>query len=134
MPYTIPTLSDFRTKFPTFAGVADATVNDAIQEASASVDQSWIEADYQPAILYLSAHILALNGALFDALRMGAIGGVIAAGQISEAKVGDAQVKLSSSGGASGIAIEARTGLSETPYGRRYRELLRRNQPAIALV
>lgn len=130
MPYTIPTLSDFRTKFPTFAGVADATITAAITEASASVDQSWIEADYQPAILYMAAHILTLDGALYGDL--GSIGGVIGAGLVSEAKVGDAQVKLA--GGASGGSGAGGGGLASTPYGLRYRDLLRRNQPAIALV
>lgn len=132
MPYTLPTLSQFRAKFPTFAGVGDATVNAAIQEASASVDQSWIEADYQPAILYLAAHILVTDGALYA--ELGAIAGIIAAGLVSQAKVGDAQVSLAGAGGSSGIALEARTGLSETPFGRRYLELLRRNQAAVALV
>lgn len=130
MPYTTPTLEQFRTKFPTFAGVADATITAAIDEASASVDESWIEADYQPAILYLAAHILTLDGALYSDL--GSIGGVIGAGLVSEAKVGDAQVKLS--GGASGGSGAGGGGLASTPYGLRYRDLLRRNQPAIALV
>ena len=133
MPYTVPTVSQFRTKFPTFAGVADATVQDAIDEASASVDLSWIEADYQPAILYLAAHILTITGAHFDALGTGAIGGVIAAGQVSEAKVGDAMVKLGGASGSGGSG-NAASGLSSTPYGQRYLDLLRRNQPAIALV
>lgn len=133
MPYTLPTLSDFRTKFPTFAGVTDATINMAIQEASASVDQSWIEADYQPAILYLAAHILTIDGALIDALGAGAAGGVMGAGLVTEAKVGDVQVKLGGAGSGSGGGSSA-SGLGSTPYGLRYRDLLRRNQPAIALV
>lgn len=131
MPYTLPTLEQFRTKFPTFAGVADATITAAIQEASASVDQSWIEADYQPAILYLAAHILTVDGALYRDL--GSIGGIIGAGLVSEAKVGDAQVKLAgSASGGSGSGNGS--GLASTPYGLRYRDLLRRNQPAVALV
>lgn len=133
MPYTIPTLSQFRTKFPTFAGVADATINMAIQEASASVDQSWFEVDYQPAILYLAAHILTIDGVLMDGLQLGAVGGVVAAGLVEEAKVGDAHVKLSGSASGSGGGGSA-SGLASTPYGSRYRDLLRRNQPAVALV
>ncbi|KRE07451.1 hypothetical protein ASE63_22390 [Bosea sp. Root381] len=131
MPYVIPTLSQFRTKFPTFAGVGDDTINAAIQEASASVDRSWIEADYQPAILYLAAHILTVDGALYG--DIGSIGGVIGAGLVSEAKVGDVQVKLGSAGGGAGGGGSS-SGYASTPYGRRYMELLRRNQPAIALV
>lgn len=128
MPYTKPTTDQFRVKFPTFSGVGNPTIQAAIDEASASVDPSWIEADYQPAILYLAAHIMASDGVLFDGLGLESVGGVIAAGQVSEAKVGDAMVKL---GGASGGSA---SGYASTPYGKRYLELLRRNQPAIALV
>ena len=130
MPYTRPTTDQFRVKFPTFSGVGNPTIQAAIDEASASVDQSWIEADFQPAILYLAAHIMASDGVLFDG--MGSAGGMIAAGQVSEAKVGDAMVKLGgASGGAGGGSA---SGYASTPYGKRYLELLRRNQPAIALV
>lgn len=133
MPYEIPTIEQFRTKFPTFSGVPDPTIGAALGEASASVDQSWIEADYQPAILYLAAHILTVDGALFDALGSGAVGGVIAAGQVAEAKVGDVQVKLAGPAGGSSGAGGA-SGLRSTGYGLRYLDLLRRNQPAVALV
>lgn len=131
MPYTKPTVDQFRTKFPTFSGVGNPTIQAAIDEASASVDQSWIEADFQPAILYLAAHIMASDGVLFDGL--GAAGGMIAAGQVSEAKVGDAMVKLGGAGPGSGGGGSV-SGYPSTPYGKRYLELLRRNQPAIALV
>jgi len=131
MPYTKPTVEQFRVKFPTFSGVGNPTISAAIDEASASVDQSWIEADYQPAILYLAAHIMAADGVLFDGL--GAAGGMIAAGQVSEAKVGDAMVKLGGAGSGSGGGGSS-SGYSSTPYGQRYLQLLRRNQPAIALV
>jgi len=131
MPYTKPTVDQFRVKFPTFSGVGNPTIQAAIDEASASVDQSWIEADSQPAILYLAAHIMAADGVLFDGL--GAAGGMIAAGQVSEAKVGDAMVKLGGASGGTGGGSSA-SGYASTPYGKRYLELLRRNQPAIALV
>jgi hypothetical protein len=133
MPYTLPTAAQFKAKFPTFAAVGDPTITLAIQEAGASVDLSWVEADYQPAILYLAAHIMTIDGVLMDGLQLGSVGGVIAAGQISEAKIGDAQVKLAGSAGGSGGAGGA-TGLRSTGYGLRYLELLRRNQPAVALV
>lgn len=133
MPYDMPTVDQFRVKFPTFSGVGDPTMQAAIDEALASIDQSWIEADFQPAILYLAAHIMAADGVLFDGLGLEAVGGVIAAGQVSEAKVGDAMVKLSGAGGGSGGGGSA-SGYASTPYGQRYLSLLRRNQPAIALV
>ncbi|TQI72913.1 uncharacterized protein DUF4054 [Bosea sp. AK1] len=131
MPYTLPTAADFRAKFPAFAAVGDPTVTLAIQEASSSVDESWIEADYQPAILYLAAHILVVDGAITDGLGLGAVGGAIAAGVLSEAKVGDVTAKLASGGNSGGSSA---SGYGSTAFGSRYLQLLRRNQPAVALV
>ncbi|MGO4672980.1 DUF4054 domain-containing protein [Bosea sp. 2YAB26] len=132
MPYTTPTLEQFRTKFPTFSGVADSTINAAIEEALSSVDSSWIEADYQPAILYLAAHILTVDGALIAASDLGGAGGIVGAGLVSDMKVGDVSVKMA--GAASGGGSGSSSGYATTPYGSRYRDLLRRNHPAVALV
>jgi len=132
MPYTLPTLDQFRTKFPTFADVGNGTIQDAIEEASASVDTSWIEADYQPAILYLAAHLMTVNGALWSSLGAG-VGGIVGAGLVSEAKLGDAQVKLGSAGSSAGGGSSG-SDLASTPYGLQYLRLLRRNHPAVALV
>lgn len=132
MPYTLPTAATFKAKFPTFAAVGDPTITLAIQEAGASVDQTWIEADYQPAIMYLAAHIMTIDGVVIAGSDLGSASGVINAGLVSEMKVGDVQVKLSGSAGGSGGAGAA--GLRSTGYGLRYLELLRRNQPAVVLV
>lgn len=131
MPYTLPTAAQFKAKFPTFAAVAEPTITLAIQEASASVDTGWIEADYQPAIMYLAAHIMTIDGVVIAGSDLGGAGGVINAGLVSEMKVGDVSVKLAgnaSGGGGSGSTY------ATTGYGQRYLELLRRNQPAIAVV
>lgn len=133
MPYTLPTAATFKAKFPTFLAVGDPTITLAIQEASASVDTTWIEADYQPAIMYLAAHIMTIDGVVIAGSDLGSAGGVINAGLVSEMKVGDVQVKLAGASGGSGGAGAA-TGLRSTGYGLRYLELLRRNQPAVALV
>ena len=59
----------------------------------------------------------------------GTAGGVINAGLVSEMKVGDVMVKLAgAAGGSSGGGAGSGTGLNATGYGRRYLELLRRNQ------
>lgn len=135
MPYTKPTAAEFKAKFPTFAAVGDPTIDLAITDASASVDVSWVEADYQPAILYLAAHIMTIDGVVIAGSDLGSAGGVVNAGLISEMKVGDVQVKLSgSAGGASSGAGGDMTGLRSTGYGRRYLELLRRNQSGPILV
>jgi hypothetical protein len=134
MPYALPTAEAFKVKFPTFASVADPTVTAAIAEAGTSVDNTWIEADYQPAILYLAAHIMTLDGVVIAASDLGSAAGAINAGLVSEMKVGDVAVKLGGSSSSGGGAGGSGTGLASTGYGRRYLELLRRNHPAVALV
>jgi hypothetical protein len=61
---------------------------------------------------------------------------MIAAGTVSEMKVGDVMVKLGGSNGSSGSGSGScgNTGLRSTPYGQRYLELLRRNKAAVAIV
>ena len=132
MAYDLPAPGELKTKLPAFASVPDPTIQDAIDEAKASVDQSWIEADYKPAIIYLAAHLMTLNGVLIASSGLGDGSGLIASGAVSEMKVGDVQVKLGSA--TSGAGGGSSSGLASTPYGRRYLDLLRRNQPAVALV
>lgn len=133
MPYTIPTAAQFKAKFPTFAAVADGTIDLAITEASASVDTSWVEAGFQPAILYLAAHIMTTDGVVLAGSDLGSAAGVINAGLVEEMKVGDVMVKLggaASSGGAGG----SMSGYRSTGYGQRYLELLRRNRSPVYIV
>lgn len=133
MPYTVPTAAQFRAKFPTFAAVADATIALALTDASASVDLEWADADYQPAILYMAAHILVSDGVVTAASDLGSAAGVINAGLVSEMKVGDVMVKLDTGAAGSGRAGSGST-LAGTIYGRRYIDLLRRNKAAVAIV
>jgi hypothetical protein len=81
MPYEKPTVAQFKEQIQDLSGVWYPTIIVAIDEASLSVDQSWNEADYQPAILNLAAHIMVLEGAKLAEVPSG-IG--------SEAKVYDA--------------------------------------------
>lgn len=135
MPYTLPTAAEFKAKFPTFAAVADPTITLAIAEASASVDLGWVEADYQPAIMYLAAHIMTLDGVVIAGSDLGSAGGVINAGLVDEMKVGDVMVKMAgAASGGSGSSGSSGSGYLATGYGRRYLELLRRNQAGPILV
>lgn len=134
MPYTKPTAAEFKAKFPTFAAVGDPTIDLAITEASASVDTSWVEADYQPAVMYLAAHIMTIDGVVLAGSDLGSAAGVINAGLVSEMKVGDVSVKLGGAAGAGGGAGGSMTGLRATGYGLRYLELLRRNRSPVYVV
>lgn len=62
MPYTTPTATQLKQRYPKFAAVLDATVDAVIADAMRSVDNTWVEGDYQPAIMALAAHMMVLEG------------------------------------------------------------------------
>lgn len=66
MPYTAPTVTDFQTRFPEFESVDDEVIESAITEANRFVDEEWVEADYQIAILLLAAHYVQSAGGSYD--------------------------------------------------------------------
>jgi hypothetical protein len=117
VPYVAPTVSDFKTRFPEFVSDADTRVQIFLDEASLHVDTSWLEQDYQRAIMYLAAHLL-----LGERAAIATGGGVVQSesfgGEISKT------YKLD----------DDATGLGSTVYGRRYRELLRLNRPGPLVV
>ena len=129
MAYVIPTADDFKTRFPKFAGVNGDTINAAIAEAATQVDQTWTETGYNQAILYLTAHMLVMEGV--DGAPGGATGGGV--GPLKSRSIGDASESYggASSGGGGYSTNEA---LRATSYGQSYLRLLRQNQPPIALI
>jgi hypothetical protein len=125
MAYTVPTAADLKTRYPAFAAVADATVNAMIVEANRSVDETWTEGDYAPAIMALAAHIMATEGLGTDPDSQSNTGQMsnfqmIKSGQLT------LQRKQSATGTADWYA--------STRYGNRYLELLGRNKPGVAVV
>lgn len=122
MPYTTPTATQLKARFPAFSGVADPVVTAAISEAANRVDQSWDETDYQLAIMLYAAHVMTTDGlgasddTLFAGLRSVTIG-----------PLSFSSVPLDQQSSASG-------GLKATSFGRRFLELLRRNHPPILAV
>jgi hypothetical protein len=121
MPYTLPTAAEFKTRFPTFSAVADATIDAAILEASGSVDETWIEEDYQPAIMLLAAHNLTVEGQ--GASNEAALSG------FSSLSVGPLSISVAQ-GGSRELPGEIRS----TSFGRRYMAILRRNHPGVLAV
>lgn len=57
MAYVLATLDEFLARFPEFDG-QDEAIEFALTEAARSVDDSWIEADYKTAHMYMAAHLL----------------------------------------------------------------------------
>lgn len=129
MAYTVPTYADFITRFPIFNDVAtypQAVVEALIVEATNTIDTSWREVDYTPAILYLTAHLLALdNSSEGDAVDIGG------PQNVSAESFAGMSVAYSDTAATPGSAAASSYG--QTSYGRRYYELLRKNKPPVVV-
>ncbi|RPH72724.1 MAG: DUF4054 domain-containing protein [Myxococcaceae bacterium] len=127
MPYTVPDAAQFKARFPVFEGQDDDYVTLILTEASASVDESWAEPDYQPAIMYLAAHMIATENS---------------SGDDAEIDTGSGRIASESFGGVLSISYfddkaDLSSGMSDyasTIYGRNYLRLLTRNKPAIVAI
>lgn len=130
MAWTPPTVEDFKTRFPVFAAVPEATVQAVLDEAVESVGPSWIERDRTPGVLHLTAHLLAVQGSAGSGAGGG---GAAVTGAIKRRKVGDVETEFAgvAGGAATGGALDS---YRSTAYGVRYLELMRRNFPAVAVV
>jgi Protein of unknown function (DUF4054) len=102
MPYTVPTVAEFETKFPAIVATPEA-IQMWLDTAAMMVDNTWYINDYQPAILFLAAHYLTTALALEAAAALGggAGGGGGSTGSTDTASAGP--VYLSS------VSIEGRT-------------------------
>lgn len=126
MPYTIPTTDQFYERFPIFEDADEDALALIIAEAASQIDDSWREADYQPAIMYLAAHMLALdNSGAGQEVEIGQ-----PPGSISSESFAGMSVSYSTNSQASGVSA---TGYALTEYGRRYYQLLKKNKPGVAV-
>lgn len=119
MAYTVPTADELQTRYPAFADVLDATVTYWITDAQRSVDETWFEADYAPALMALAAHNMTLAGMGADAATFSGI----PAG-ISRLKTGAFEALFTDD------AANARASgsFASTRYGQEYLAMLRRNK------
>jgi hypothetical protein len=115
VPYTAPTAQDLRAKFPTFAGVDDAVIAEALADAARVVDESWTEDDFRTGRLLYAAHTLTLDGYGGSA----DVAGYQAAGVRS---LSSGQLSVSF-----GDSVANGSTLGTTSFGRRYLELASRN-------
>lgn len=130
MPYTLPTSDQFYTRFPIFEDVDPATITALILEASNQVDNTWIENDYQPAIMYLAAHLWATdNSGEGDDVEIGDLGSNVVA---SESFGGGLSVSYRQGAAGSGIAMSDMYGT--TVYGRRFLQMAMRNKPGVVAI
>lgn len=119
MPYTAPTPADLKARYAAFAGVADDTIAYWLADAQRFVDQSWIEGDYQPALIAYAAHRMTEE----SVAGLSSGGASIPAGVTS---FRSASVSVNFSEAAA--TQQAEGGLKATRYGREYAELLARNK------
>lgn len=129
MAFVAPTASDLKARFPEFGSVSNDLINLILAEALPKVGETWIEADRRPAILYLAAHLLSMEG---EPARSSSGVGISATGPLKRRKVGDVEVEYA--GGGEGGGSSDASGYMLSHYGRRYRELMRANFPAIRAV
>jgi hypothetical protein len=131
MSYDIPTLDDFRTRFPIFTQHPDPQVQMIIDEAAATIDTSWREADYKIAIMYLTAHLLAVDSSqVGDEVAVGSAGS--SSGVVSSESFGGMSISYATNSALQVAASKSTWG--ETEYGRRFYQLLIRNKPAIVSI
>lgn len=129
----VPTASDFKTRYPEFTGVADATVTAVIGEASPMVDDDWHEPDQKPAIMAFTAHLLTMEGYPTRTANVEAPLKASVGREMVSRKVGDVTTQYAQTTSASS-STSLSSSLSLTPYGRRFAQLLKLNAPAIGLV
>jgi hypothetical protein len=129
MAWTPPTVADFKTRFPQFASIPDATVQAILDEAIPQVGETWLERDRTPGVLHLTAHLIASQG--IGVTVPG--GGPAVTGAVKRRKVGDVEVEFAGTAGSAGATGLAAYYLS-TSYGNVFYQLLRKNFPAVAVV
>lgn len=138
MVYVPPTVAQFQARFPFFSEVPEATVQLVLDEAIGLTGDTWIERDRSPATLYLTAHLLAVEGWGGPGGGGGTGGGGAAVtGSPKKRKVGDVEVEFGSlSNGTSGDgnSTDVLAQYARTSYGQRYLQYLRNNFPAVMVV
>jgi hypothetical protein len=119
MPYTIPTANEFQLRYTEFAAVNDTLIDFVIADAARFVDETWLEDDYQRAIMAFAAHQLIMEGALG--------GNTSSSGVIQSEKLGDASTTYGVGGSSSG------SDFGSTTYGKTFLRIQRVNVPAVAI-
>lgn len=128
MAYTVPTAADLKARYPEFDAVSNDLVTLVITEAAGTVSTSWLERDYAPAIMLLTAHMLVTEGAVERANPDGdGTSTMTTTGAVKSYRVGEVQVSYAGTGEGAGAASGDLAGLSATEYGKRFLALRRAN-------
>lgn len=139
MTYVKPTPATFKLRFPEFKPVADLLIQAIIDEQEIQVGPSWFEDDRAPALQYLVAHLLSIQGepqrSIVDEAGGGSGGGSM--GTMKRRKVGDVEVEYQSRAEISGVGVGSKVGSAGyelTVYGRQFLLYLRRNHRTMMVI
>lgn len=122
MSYTDPDAAALKTRFPAFSAVGDETLTAVLTEALTYVSEDWVtQADYTQGALLYAAHLLTLDGFGTGSEAEFAKAGLLGFSTITSGKV---SVQRDTGIGASSVSSDT---LSQTQYGRRFKELQSRN-------
>lgn len=136
MPYVVPTVSDFKARFPEFGIVDDNLIGLVLAESIGEIGDSWLEKDRASAQIYLTAHQLAMEGEpqrSSSAAGGGAFTGPLT-GQIVEMKDRDVSVRFSDNSTSDSGKVTLSEKYQSTAYGQKYWLLLKRNVPSMIAV
>jgi hypothetical protein len=103
MAYEVPTATEFKTR---------------------NVDTTWFEGDYKPAIMYLAAHQMTIEGVLNPTI-------VGQSGNITSETLGDASTTYAQPVASKSVTA---TDYDQTSYGRSYLRLLGLNHIGFAVL
>lgn len=137
MAYVKPTTVQFKTRFPEFGPVNDARLSLVIDEVAPRVGETWVEDDRAPAIMYLVAHKLTMEGEPGRSTSLAAGGTGVDLGPMKRRKVGDVEVEYQNANERFGTGIGSligKSGFELSVYGREYLSYQRRNFSAVAVV
>lgn len=121
---TVPTVADFRLRFPEFARVSSARIQLFLDDAARIVGTDWIEGDYTLGVLYHAAFNLERGNAAARATK-GNLPGPVR----SQSMDGMSQTYELGFGSGGSVSL-----YNANSYGVRFLELARANTPRVLLV
>lgn len=130
----VPTAEELKARFPEFATVVDARVTMFIEDATRSVDDTWIDTDQSPAIMNLACHMMSLEGEP-SASTSGGVSNLVNGRFLKSRQVGDVKNEWAESASAGAVSASAsQSGFRSTVYGSRFVKLMMLNHTGMRVV
>jgi hypothetical protein len=129
MAYVIPTPAMVKVRFPRFEGVADGTIQYALDRAAREVDETWTEGDFTEARMLYAAHQLTIDG-----LGTGTEAQLLAEGVGDFQKIELGSLKLTRFDKSSSSNSDVPADLARTTFGASFYSLALRNVGAGPMV